>query len=493
MLGIKDKDISIKKEVLSGIVIAIALLPEAIAFSFMLGVNPMVGVYTSIVLTIITSIFGGRAAMITATTGAIAAIFAPMVDTYGVSYLLYAVVVMGLFQILFAYLNISKLFRLISKPILLGAVNGLAFIMLSAQLEQLKVPGTDTWVQGIDLAVMLVVITITILVIVLTPKKIKNIVPPSLIGITVATLIAVVLNILGFHMYTVYDMAVANEAPVSSEVASFSLATFKIILIPALSAAIVGIIESLLTLSIIDDLTITRGNTKKECVALGAANIFCGLTGGMGGCAVLGQSIINIENGARKYLSTFIAGISLLFIVVFLKPLLTIIPLAGIVGIMLIVIYKTFSFDSLFIHKKSNYFELLIVIVVTITTAISGNLALGVIVGVIMSMAKFTWDKSQKYELYRSGDTIHITGIIFFGNAMKLRQELENKKINDIQVIDLSDAKIVDYSAADQLNVFVTNAKNFDREIKFINVSEASQERLYRVSPEEFANFKTTI
>lgn len=487
MLGIKDKDTKFQKEILSALVIAMALIPEAIAFSFMLGVSPLVGIYTSILLTLITAIFGGRAAMITATTGAIAAIFAPMVADYGVSYLIYAVVLMGLFQVILGLFNIDKIFHLISKATLLGAVNGLAFIMLMAQLEQLKVPGTEEWIRGIDLGVMLVVIVCTIFITIYTPKQIKKYIPASLLGIAFATFIAVILETQGYHMYTVYDMASSNTVAAETTRAILNIETLKIILIPAFSAAIVGIIESLLTLTIIDDATITRGNAKKECVSLGFANIICGLTGGMGGCAVLGQSMINIENGARKYLSTFMAGIILLLIVLVFSPILKIIPTAGIVGVMMIVIYKTFNFDSLFIHRKANLFEFIIVITVTIVTAISGNLALGVIIGAVMTMSKFTWDKSKKYELYREGDTIHITGIIFFGNATKLRRELENKKINSIQQIDLKNCRILDYTGADQINIFINNARNFNREIKFINVCEESMIRLTRVSPEEFS------
>lgn len=490
MFGIRDKDIDYTREILSGIVIAIALIPEAIAFSFVLGVSPMVGLYSTVILALITSIFGGRPAMISAATGAVAAVFAPLVKDYGIEYLFIAVILMGIFQIIFGLLNIGRMFRLISKPIMLGFVNGLAIVVLMAQLEQFKLPGTDTWLSGIDMILMLSLTAFTFVMIMVIPKVIKSI-PSSLIAIIITTCIALLLENYGVHMYNVYDMAIAGTDSVQSTSVTLSFSTLRIVFIPAISAALVGIVESLLTLNLLDELTDTRGNTKKEVIGQGLANIVCGLAGGMGGCAMVGQSMINHNNGARKYLSTFIAAITLLLFITFGTDIIGLIPLSALVGVMFVVIYKTFAWDSIFLHKKASIYDTFIVAVVAITTVISGNLALGVLCGIILSTIRFVWLKSTKLSFIYLEDksVIKIEGIIFFGteNILKdyLLAELSKDYLHNKKslILDCSNVSIVDYSGAQALIDIIDKFKAQKIHLELINLEADSLSHINRITP----------
>lgn len=487
LLGIKDKDINFTKEILSGIVIAIALVPEAIAFSFVLGINPMIGLYSAVIIGLVTSLFGGRAGMISGATGAIAAVFVPLVEDYGVEYLFLAVILAGFFQIIFGLLDIGKLFRLISKPIMLGFVNGLAIIVLLAQLEQFRVPGTEHWLSGADLLLMIFFSAFTFFLIVFIPKYIKSI-PSSLIAIFATTVIALCLEFLGVHLYNVKDMASAGFETAKDVNVSLNFTTLKIIFVPALSAAIVGLVESLLTLNLLDELTDTKGNTKRESIAQGLANIACGFAGGMGGCAFVGQSVINYNNGARKYLSSFIAASFLLFLIVLGKPIINIIPLSALVGVMLVVVYKTFDWDSIFLHRKASKFDTFVVILVATTTVITSNLALGVLFGIIISVLHFTWEKSKKLDFAIEDDTIIISGILFFGTKDKLKENLNLaldsfKDVKDIK-LDFKNANISDYSGAQTLQDLLEKYKLKEINLKLENLNYDSEHKMLRLQKE---------
>lgn len=471
---------SLKNEILSGIVVSIALVPEAIGFAFVLGINPLIAIYTSIVLGLVTSIVGGRPAMITASTGAISSIFTSMVSDYGVEYLFYAVMLMGVIQIVLSKLNIGKYMILISTPIMLGFVNGLAYLVLLAQVGQFRVPGTEQLLAGVDLVIMLVIIILTIAIIVFAPRVIKS-VPSTLIAIAVGTSLSLILRSSGFTVYTVYDYAGihlnGSIGLPSLPAVPFNFETLKIILIPAFSGAVVGLIESLLTLNIIDDITETAGNSQREGLGLGLANVISGLFGGMGGCAVLGQSLININNGARTYLSSFSAAGFLLLFVLFGSSFLEIIPLGVLVGIMLVVVYKTFAWESLVLHRYAERFDMYVVVVVTGLTMYTHNLAIAVITGVLMSTFKFTWEKSKRIEIKRLGNTIKIEGLLYFATTDIAKTKL---KITEDCIIDLSAAKVLDYSAADMLNNIVSKAQANGIEVKIVACAEETLLRLKR-------------
>ncbi len=473
---------NIGKEILSGIVVSIALVPEAIGFAFVLGVNPMIAIYTSIILGMVTSLVGGRPAMITASTGAISSVFVSLVSDHGIEYLFYAVMLMGIIQIILAKLNIGKLMILISTPIMLGFVNGLAYIVLTAQFGQFFVPGTDQLLSGITMGLMILLVAMTILLIVFIPKVIKS-VPSTLIAIIIGTIVSLGLKANGFTVYTVYDYAGMHlngilPMPYIPDV-PVNLELLTIIFIPAFSAAIVGLIESLLTLNILDDMTDSAGDMKKAGTGQGVANLVCGLFGGMGGCAVLGQSLININNSARTYISSFSAAAFLLLFVLFGSSLLELIPLGVLVGIMLVVVYKTFAWESLVLHRYAEKFDIFVVILVTLLTMLTHNLAIAVISGVLVSTFKFTWDKSKRIDIKNVDGTIMIEGLIYFATCDEVKKSL---KIDSDVTIDLSKAKILDYSAADMLNTVVNKARENGYEVSVVGVQTESAQKLSRAS-----------
>lgn len=473
---------SFKKEILSGVVVSIALVPEAIGFAFVLGINPMIAIYTSIVLGMVTSLVGGRPAMITASTGAISSVFVTLVSDHGIEYLFYAVMLMGIIQIILAKLNISRFMILVSTPIMLGFVNGLAYIVLTAQFGQFYIPGTNNLQSGVTLGIMLGLVGLTILLIGLVPKVIKA-VPSTLIAIIIGTIVSVVLNQAGYTVYTVFDYAGTHLSgglpkPHIPEV-PFNLETLQIILIPAFSAAIVGLIESLLTLNLIDDMTDTTGDMKKEATGQGIANIVSGLFGGMGGCAVLGQSLININNDARSYLSSFAAAGFLLLFILFGSPFLELIPLGVLVGVMLVVVYKTFAWESLVLHRYAEKFDCFIVILVTALTMVTHNLAIAVISGVLVSSLKFTWDKSKRIAISKDDNIITVEGLLYFATSEKAKQNL---KIDRDCILDLSKAKILDYTAADMINNVIEKAKLNKFRVELVGVAAESALRLERAN-----------
>lgn len=471
---------SIKKEILSGIVVSIALVPEAIGFAFVLGIDPMIAIYTSIILGMVTSLVGGRPAMVTASTGAISSVFVTLVTDHGVEYLFYAVMLMGMIQIILAKLNIGQFMILISTPIMLGFVNGLAWIVLTAQLGQFNVPGTDQFLSGVTFYIMLGLVMLTILLIAIVPRFIKA-VPSTLIAIIIGTGLSIVLKDMGFTVYTVYDYAgthLSGGLPMPHlPDAPLNLSTLQIIFIPAFSAAIVGLIESLLTLNLIDDMTETAGDMKKEARGLGIANIISGLFGGMGGCAVLGQSMININNGARSYVSSFSAAGFLLLFVLFGSSLLEIIPLGVLVGIMLVVVYKTFAWESLVLHRYAEKFDILVVVTVTLLTMLTHNLAIAVITGVLLSTFKFTWEKSKRIEIKTENNVIIIEGLLYFATCDAVKQKI---KINSDVTLDFTAAKILDYTAADVVNTIVHKAEANGFKVNLVGVPEESMLRLKR-------------
>lgn len=473
---------NLKQEILSGVVVSIALVPEAIGFAFVLGIDPMIAIYTSIILGMVTSLVGGRPAMITASTGAVASVYVSLVSDYGVEYLFYAVMLMGIIQIILSKLKIGKLMILISTPIMLGFVNGLAYIVLTAQLGQFYIPGTDQLLSGITMGVMLLLVIMTILIIVFAPK-ITKIVPSTLIAIIIGTAVSIAIKETGITVYTVYDYAGTHlsggiplpsipDVPINFELLS-------IIFIPALSAAIVGLIESMLTLNIIDDMTDTAGDLEKEGVGLGLANLISGIFGGMGGCAVLGQSLININNGARTYISSFSSACILLLFVLFGSSVLEMIPLGVLVGVMLVVVYKTFAWESLVLYRYAEKFDIIVVFVVTLLTMITHNLAIAVISGILISTFKFTWDKSKRINITVKQGVIEIDGLLYFATCDEAKKQI---KITENTKIDLTKAKVLDYTAADMLNTIVKKAEENGYQVELVGVPVESQQKLHRAA-----------
>jgi len=429
-----DKNSSIKNDVLSGLTVALALVPEAIAFAIIAKVDPLVGLYAAFMVGLITAIAGGRPGMISGATGALAVVMVSLVKDHGVEYLFATVVLMGFIQMLAGVLRVARFIRLVPHPVMLGFVNGLAIVIFLAQLESFGVKGQEGWAAGTFLAdtvvdvawaspdkltVMLVLAFITMAIIKFLPKLTKAI-PSSLAAIVVVSLAVIGLNI---DTKVVGDVAsIAGGLPTFSiPSVPFNIETLFIILPYAVILAAIGLIESLLTLRLIDEITETRGNGNRECVGQGLANTATGLFGGMGGCAMIGQSMINVNSGGRGRLSGITAALSLLAFILFASSLIEQIPIAALVGVMFIVVIGTFEWSSFRIIRrvpKQDAFVLIAVSAVTVFT----DLAIAVVVGVIISALVFAWNHAKEVRVEKRENrygshyyTVH--GPLFFGST----------------------------------------------------------------------------
>jgi SulP family sulfate permease len=466
---------NLKTEILSGLTVAIALVPEAIAFSFVLGVDPLIGLYSAFIMGLVTSILGGRPGMISGATGAIAVVLVALVAEYGVEYLFATIVLMGIFQILAGVFRLGKFSRMIPHPVMLGFVNGLAIVIFRAQLGQFKVIdslGNSSWMSGPDLYIMAGLILLTMAIIRFLPKLTK-IVPSTLVAIIVTTLISIKLNSMGYGLRTVTDFAgreLSGGLPkFHLPMVPFSLETLKIILPFALIASFVGLVESLLTLSLIDEITDTRGRSNKECIGQGIANICSGFTGGMGGCAMIGQSMINVSSGGKSRISSGFAALSLLAFIMFGSSLIGLIPLAALVGVMFMVVIGTFEWESLNLLNKIPKKDILVIIVVTFLT-VTIDLAIAVIAGIVISALIFAWEKGKRIEvrirLTEKKEKVYILeGPLFFGSASRFKELFTPKEDPDKVYIDFANSQVSDHSAIEAINSITEKYSELGKEI----------------------------
>ncbi|MDH3454788.1 MAG: SulP family inorganic anion transporter, partial [Desulfuromonadales bacterium] len=390
------KSATCKDDLLSGLTVALALVPEAVAFSFVAGVGPLVGLYAAFMVGLITAVVGGRPGMISGATGALAVVMVDLVSEHGIEYLFAAVVLMGVFQTGAGLLRLGKFIRLIPHPVMLGFVNGLAIIIFLAQLGQFKIADGDgalQWMSGPALFLMLGLVALTMAIIYFLPKLTMAF-PSALAAILVVTALVHGLNL---ETRTVGDLAsVAGGLP-SFHIPMVALTweTFLIILPYAVILAAIGLIESLMTMTLIDEVTETRGRGNRECIGQGVANLVTGFFGGMGGCAMIGQSIININSGGRGRLSGITAALCLLCFILFASNLIEMIPLAALVGVMFMVVVGTFAWSSLRILHKIPLSDALVLVLVSTVTVFS-DLAIAVAVGVIVSALVFAWQNARR-------------------------------------------------------------------------------------------------
>ncbi len=460
---------NIRNDVLSGITVALALVPEAVAFAFVAGVEPMVGLYAAFMMGLITSAIGGRPGMISGATGAMAVVMVALVAMHGVQYLFAAVVLAGLIQILFGLFKLGKFIRLVPYPVMLGFVNGLAIVIFLAQLGQFKVldsAGEWEWMSGTELYLMVGLIALTMAIIYLLPKLTKA-VPASLVAIVTVTLLVTFLDL---DARTVIDYvkdmlpeAQRESASLAGELPSFSiptvplsLETLYIILPVSIILALVGLIESLLTLTLIDEMTDTRGKGNKECVGQGVANTVNGFFGGMGGCAMIGQSMININSGGRGRLSGITAALVLLAFILFAAPLIEMIPLAALVGVMFVVVIGTFEWASFRIVRSVNKEDAFVLFLVTAITVIA-DLAIAVVVGVIVSALVFAWKHATHIMARAHMDddgwkVYELEGPLFFGSVTHFKEIFDPQNDPNDVVIDFNDSRVWDSSGIDALD-----------------------------------------
>ncbi|MFG1491964.1 SulP family inorganic anion transporter [Halobacteriovorax sp. GFR7] len=491
---------NLKNDFLSGLTVALALVPEAIAFAFVAGVHPKVGLYAAFMMGLITAIFGGRPGMISGATGAVAVIFAPLVYKVmemskdsgmtfdaamdnALSYLFAAVIIMGLIQIVFGLLKLGKFIRLVPHPVMLGFVNGLAIIIFRAQFSQFTVGGE--LLPSAQLLVMCGLIALTMGISVFLPKLTKA-VPATLVGIVASTVIGYLLNEANPGLVrTVLDFVQDQDKTITTIAAG--LPTFKIpfveltmdnlkLIFPyALLAAAVGLIESLMTLQLVDELTDTRGQGNRECVGQGLANMVNGFFGGMGGCAMIGQSMINIRGGGRGRFSGVTAAILLLGFVLFGAPLIEMIPLGALVGVMFMVVIGTFEWSSLRLFKRIPLSDFLVIILVSVVTILA-DLAIAVLVGIIVSALVFAWEHGKTMHAKKKDEddkTIYeLDGPLFFGSVTSFKDLFDFKEDKEHVYIDFDNSRVWDHSGIEALQNITERYAQQGKKLHLLNLSK---------------------
>ncbi|MGB9670097.1 MAG: SulP family inorganic anion transporter [Halothiobacillaceae bacterium] len=472
-------------DVLSGLTVALALVPEAVAFALVAQVHPLMGLYAAFIVALITSTFGGRPGMISAAAGSLAVVMVALVVQHGPEYLLAAVVLMGAIQVMVGILKLGKFIRIVPYPVFLGFVNGLAIVILLAQFEHFKVPaaeGGKAWMSGTALYVMLGLIALTMAIIHFFPRLTRA-VPSTLVAIVTVSLLAIVL---GLETRTVGDMAsIAGGLPeFAIPQVPLTWETLWIVLPYAFVFAGVGLIESLLTLQLVDEITETRGQPNRECIALGAANITTGFFGGMGGCALVGQSVINVESGGRGRLSGITAALALLAFILFLAPLIEQIPLAALVGLMFMVVIGTFEWGTLHMIGKVPRREIAISVMVAAITVIV-DLAVAVIAGVIVSALIFAWDHARhirvETEVLETGSKVYrLIGPLFFASVQNFYELFDPKSDPDDVIIDFARSRVADHSALEAIDTLADKYRALGKTLHLRHLSPECRELLRR-------------
>lgn len=448
------QEVNYKTEVLSGLTVALALVPEAVAFAMIAGLSPLTGLYAAFMMGLVTSIFGGRPGMISGATGAIAVVIVTLAKSHGVEYVFATVILAGIIQMSAGFLRLGKLIRLVPHPVIFGFVNGLAIIIFMSQLDQFK-DMSGNWLTGTALYILLGLVLLTMLIIWGLPKLTK-VIPASLTAIIV---VFGLVAFIGIDTKTVGDIASIQGGlpPFHIPSVPFNLETLILIFPYAAIVAGVGLIESLLTLNIVDEITETRGRGNKEAVAQGAANILSGVFSGMGGCAMIGQSLINVSNGARARLSGIVAAVMLLVFVMFGSSLIEKVPMAALTGLMIMVAIGTFEWASLKTFTKMPKSDILIMVLVTLVTVFLHNLALAVIIGVIIAALVFAWDNAKRIRARKSVDEngvkhYEIYGPLFFGSVTAFNEKFDVLNDPNEVIIDFAESRVVDMSAIETLN-----------------------------------------
>ncbi|GAB2797643.1 SulP family inorganic anion transporter [Rhabdobacter roseus] len=477
-----------KNEILSGLTVALALVPEAVAFSLIANVSPLIGLYSAFIIGLITALIGGRPGMISGATGAVAVVVVSLVARHGVEYLFAAVVLMGLIQIAVGVLKLGKFIRLVPHPVMFGFVNGLAIVIAMAQLAQFKTinaQGTETWLTGTPLWIMAGFALLTMAIIHFLPKLTKA-VPSSLVALVVVSAFIIFFQI---PTRTVGDIAsIAGGLPeFHLPLVPLTYETFAIIFPYSLIMAMVGLIESLLTLTVIDEMTETRGNSNQEALAQGIANITTGFFGGMGGCAMIGQSIINVSSGGRFRLSGIVAAVGLISFVLVGAPLIEQVPMAALVGLMFMVAIGTFEWASLKIIRKVPTTDVIVMVLVAGVTVLFHNLAVAVLIGVVISALAFAWENAKRIRARKHIDAngakhYQIYGPLFFGSIAAFNEKFEILSDPDQVIIDFKESRVVDHSAIEALHKITERYAKVGKTVRLLHLSPDCHKLLEKAS-----------
>ena len=465
-------------DLFSGLTVALALIPESIAFALVAHLDPLVGLYSAFFLCLITALFGGRPGMISGATGAMAVVVVSLVTQYGIEYLFATVVLTGILQILVGVFHLGKLIRILPKSVMVGFVNGLAIVIFLSQLQEFKIHenGVEVWLGGYQLYLMIGLILISMGVTHFLPRFTKKI-PSALVAIGLVTSIVYI-----FHLDTriVDDMMGGRNVTAGLPTFAwlhipFTFASLKVIVPYAVTLCIIGLSESLMTLSLIDEMTHTRGRANKECIAQGIANIVCGFFKGMGGCTMLGQSMININSGGRGRLSGIVAAVILFIFIILLWPIIKLIPLAALVGVMVMVVIETFEWATFKFIRKIPKHDAFVIIIVTLVTVLT-NLAIAVVTGVVIAALVFAWETAKNInaekELTKKGIkkyTIH--GPLFFGSISQFKSLFDPENDPKEIIIDFLDSRVTDHSAIDAIEFITKRYLDLGKKLHLIHLS----------------------
>ncbi|MBF7091392.1 SulP family inorganic anion transporter [Flavobacterium sp. ALJ2] len=469
--------VNYKTEILAGLTVAMTMIPESLSFAILAGFPPLVGLYAAFIMGLITAIFGGRPGMVSGGAGATVIVLIALMNSHGLEYVFAAVALAGVLQIIVGFFKWGKFIRLVPQPVMYGFVNGLAVVIFMSQLKQFKsvVNGEAVWLSGSPMFIMLGLVALTIAIVILFPKVTKAI-PASLVAIIV--IFGLVL-VLGIQTKTVADIASISGGFPSFHLPNINwdLKTLQLIFPYSLIMASVGLTEGLLTLNLVDELTGTKGNGNRECIAQGSANIVNGFFFGMGGCPMIAQTLVNISAGSRARLSGIIASLTILIIILFGAPVIEKLPMAALVGVMFMVAIGTFEWASFRIINKMPKHDIFVGIIVAVITVFMHNLALAVLIGVIISALVFAWEsakriRSRKYIDDNGVKHYEIFGPLFFGSAMAFTEKFDvNDDPNEI-IIDFKESKIVDMSAIDAVNKITERYAKVNKKVRLYHLSD---------------------
>lgn len=446
-----------KTEVLAGLTVAMTMIPESLSFAILAGFPPLVGLYGAFIMGIITAIFGGRPGLISGGAGATVIVLIALMNSHGLEYVFAAVAMAGIIQIIVGILKLGKFIRLVPQPVMFGFVNGLAVIIFMSQLEQFKtiVNGQSELLSSSALYIMAGLVALTIAIILLFPKITKA-VPASLVAIIVVFAVVLIFNI---DTKQVVDIASVSGSlpPFHIPEIPFTLETFKIILPYGLIMAAVGLTEGLLTLNLVDEITGTKGNSNRECLAQGTANIANGFFFGMGGCPMIAQTLVNLSSGSRARLSGIVAALTILAIILFGASVIELLPMAALTGVMIMVAIGTFEWASFKSFTKMPKNDIFVMLVVTLITIFMHNLALAVLIGVIISALVFAWESAKRIRARKYVDDkgikhYELFGPLFFASTTAFLEKFDVQNDPNEIIIDFAESKITDMSAIDAVN-----------------------------------------
>jgi SulP family sulfate permease len=476
--------VNYRTEVLAGLTVAMTMIPESLSFAILAGFPPLVGLYAAFIMGLVTAVFGGRPGMVSGGAGATVIVLIALMKSNGLEYVFAAVALAGVIQILIGLFKLGKFIRLVPQPVMFGFVNGLAIIIFMSQLEQFKtiVNGESVWLSGSPLFIMAGLVALTIGIVIFLPKLTKA-VPASLAAIIVVFILVLAL---GIETKTVSDIASVSGGfpPFHIPDITLSFATLKIIFPYALIMASVGLTEGLLTLNLVDEITGTKGSGNRECIAQGSANILNGFFFGMGGCPMIAQTLVNLSAGSRARLSGIVASLTILVIILFGAPIIGLLPIAALVGVMIMVAIGTFEWVSFRIINKMPKHDIFVLLLVAAITVILHNLALAVLIGVIISALVFAWEsakriRARKYIDDKGVKHYEIYGPLFFGSTAIFAEKFDVFNDPDEVIIDFKESKITDMSAIDAVNKLTERYAKVGKKIHLRHLSADCRQLLH--------------